>query len=123
LLENLNQEQIIGILETLPVDISFVDEKDIVKFWNKHETRIFKHPYSALGNTVQQCHPPQSVAKVNKILSDLKSGKRDFAESRVDLEGRKIHVRQFAVRDKGGKYLGTMEVAQDITDITQIGDE
>jgi PAS domain S-box-containing protein len=123
MIENLNNEQLTGILETLPVDISFVDENDKVKFWNKHETRVFKRPNSALGRTVQQCHPPRSVDNVNRVLADLKGGKRDYAEFWVDLKGRKVHIRYFAVRDKNGKYLGTLEVGQDITDIKTIEGE
>ncbi len=123
MIENLSNEQIAEILETIPVDISFVDENDTVKFWNKHETRVFKRPSSVLGKTAQNCHPPKSVDKVNTVLSDLKSGKRDFAEFWIDLRGRKIYIRYFAVRDKNGKYLGTLEVGQDITDIKQIDGE
>ncbi len=123
MIENLNKEQIAGILETIPMDISFVDENDTVRFWNKHETRIFKRPSSVLGKTVQQCHPPKSVDKVNRVVSDLKSGKSDFAEFWIDLRGRKIFIRYFAVRDKNGKYLGTLEISQDITDIKQIEGE
>jgi len=123
MIENLSNEQIAGILETIPVDISFVDENDTVKFWNKHETRVFKRPSSVLGKTAQNCHPPKSVDKVNTVLSDLKSGKRDFAEFWIDLRGRKIYIRYFAVRDKNGNYLGTLEVGQDITDIRNIEGE
>ena len=123
MIENLSQEQLAGILETIPGDISFVDENDTVRFWNKHETRIFKRPPAALGRTVQKCHPPNSVDKVNSVLSDLKSGRKDFAEFWIDLKGRKIYIRYFAVRDKDGKYLGTLEFSQDITDIKQIEGE
>ena len=123
MIENLNKEQLAGILETIPVDISFVDENDTVRFWNKHETRVFKRPPAALGKTVQKCHPQHSVDKVNTVLSDLKSGKRDFVEFWIDLRGRKIYIRYFAVRDKDGKYLGTLEVGQDITEIKQIEGE
>ncbi|MCK4274518.1 MAG: DUF438 domain-containing protein [Dehalococcoidales bacterium] len=123
MIENLSQEQLAEILETIPVDISFVDENDTVKFWNKHETRVFKRPNSVLGKTVQNCHPPRSVDNVNQVLADLKSGKRDSAEFWIDLKGRKIYIRYFAVRDKNGKYLGTLEVGQDITEIKQIEGE
>ena len=123
MIENLNQEQLAEILETIPVDISFVDENDTVRFWNKHEARTFKRPTAALGKTVQKCHPPHSVDKVNTVLSDLKSGKRDFVEFWIDLRGRKIYIRYFAVRDKDGKYLGTLEVGQDITEIKKIKGE
>ena len=123
MIENLSQEQLAEILETIPVDISFVDENDTVKFWNKHEKRVFKRPNSVLGKTVQNCHPPRSVDNVNQVLADLKSGKRDSAEFWIDLKGRKIYIRYFAVRDKNGKYLGTLEVGQDITEIKQIEGE
>jgi PAS domain S-box-containing protein len=123
MLENLSEEQIEGILETLPVDLSFVDENDIVKFWNHHETRVFKRPKGVLGRTVQKCHPADSVANVNKVLEALKSGERDYAEFWIDLKGRKVLIRYFGVRDKDDKYLGTLEVGQDITDIKKIEGE
>ena len=123
MLENLNKEQIERILETLPVDLSFVDENDIVKFWNHHESRVFKRPKGVLGSTVQKCHPADSVTKVNKVLAALKSGEKDYAEFWIDLKGRKVLIRYFGVRDTDGKYLGTLEVGQDITDIKKIEGE
>jgi len=123
MIENLNKEQLAGILETIPVEISFVDENDLVRFWNKHETRIFKRPISVVGKSVQNCHPKQSVDKVNQLLSDFKGGKRDSAEFWIELKGRKVYIRYFAVRDKTGKYLGTLEVSQDITEIKKIEGE
>ena len=107
MIENLSEEQLEGILEAIPVEISFVDENDLVKFWNKHETRIFKRPVSVIGKSVQNCRPKQSVAKVNQILSDFKSGRRDSAEFWINLGERKIYIRYFAVRGKAGRYLGT----------------
>jgi len=123
MIENLNKEQLAGILEAIPVEISFVDENDLVKFWNKHETRIFKRPVSVLGKSVQNCHPKHSLDKVNQILSDFKSGKRNSAEFWIDLKGRTIYIRYFAVRDKAGRYLGTLEATQDITEIKKIEGE
>ena len=123
MIENLSQEQILGILETIPVDISFVDENDLVRFWNKHETRVFKRPRGALGKSVQNCHPAHSVDRVNQILADFKSGKWDSAEFWIDLKGMKVYIRYFAVRDAHGKYLGTLEVGQDITGIKKIEGE
>jgi len=123
MIENLTEEQLEAILETIPMEISFVDENDLVKLWNKHETRIFKRPLSAMGKTVQNCHPKYSVDKVNQLLSDFKSGKRDSAEFWINLEERKMYIRYFAVRDRAGRYLGTLEATQDITGIKKIAGE
>lgn len=123
MIENLTSEQINGILETIPADISFVDAEDMVKFWNKDDTRVFKRPASALGKKVQQCHPPASVDSVNQVMDDLKSGRKDIEEFWIDLKDRKLYIRYLAVRDKEGKYLGTLEVGQDITDIKKIEGE
>jgi len=123
MIENLSREQLEGILEAIPVEISFVDENDLVKLWNKHETRIFKRPMSVIGKSVQKCHPKQSVDKVNQILSDFKSGRRDSAEFWINLNDRKVYIRYFAVRDKAGKYLGTLEATQDIMGIKKIEGE
>ena len=120
MIENLSEEQLEGILETMPVEISFVDENDLVRFWNKHERRIFKRPVSVIGKSVQNCHPKHSLGKVNQILSDFKSGKRDSAEFWINLGERKVYIRYFAVPDKAGKYLGTLEATQDITEINKI---
>lgn len=123
MIENLSKEQLEGILEAIPVEISFVDENDTVKFWNKHEVRIFKRPLSVIGKSVQNCHPKRSVDKVKQILSDFKSGKKDSAEFWINLGDRKIYIRYFAVRDKAGRYLGTLEATQDITEIKKIEGE
>jgi len=123
MIEKLSAVQLKGILEAIPIDISFVDENDKVRFWNKHEGRIFKRPLSVLGQDVQKCHPQHSLEKVNEVIADLKNGKRDFAEFWIDLKGRKAHIRYFAVRDESGRYLGTLEAAQDITEIKKIEGE
>jgi len=123
MIDNLNKEQLEGILEAVPLEISFIDQNDLVKFWNKHETRIFKRPSSVVGKAVQNCHPKQSVDKVNRVLSDLKSGGRDSAEFWIDLGEKSVYIRYFAVRDKAGRYLGTLEATQDITQIKKIEGE
>ena len=123
MIENLSQEQLAGILERIPLEVSFVDENDSVRFWNKHETRIFKRPVAVIGKSVQNCHPKQSVDKVNQLLSDFKAGKRDSAEFWINLGERKVYIRYFAVQNKAGKYLGTLEATQDITEIKKIEGE
>lgn len=123
MIDNLSKEQLEGILEAIPVEISFVDENDLVRFWNKHETRIFKRPVSVIGKSVRNCHPKRSVNKVEQILSDFKSGERSSTEFWINLGDRKVYIRYFAVRDKADKYLGTLEATQDITEIQGIQGE
>jgi len=123
MIEKLSKEQLDLILDALPVEISFVDVHDTVQFWNKGGKRILKGPPSGIGEAVQDCHPRDSVYKVNEILTDFKTGHVDSAEFWIDRGEQKIYIRFFAVRDKSGDYLGTLEVVQDITDIQKIKGE
>lgn len=120
---SLSKEEIEGILDALPVDISFVDRTDSVKYFNKAEKRIFVRTKSVIGRKVQLCHPQKSVHIVNKIVDAFKQGKKDPAEFWITMGGRLVHIRYFAVRDRNGKYLGTMEVTQDLTDLKKIEGE
>jgi len=119
----LTAEEIEGILDTLPIDISFVDKNDSVKYFNKAEKRIFVRTKSVIGRKVQQCHPEKSVHIVSKIVNSFKTGKKDSAEFWITMGGRLVHIRYFAVRDKNREYLGTVEVTQDLTDIKKIEGE
>jgi len=117
---SLSKEEIEAVLNSLPVDISFVDADDAVKYFNKAEKRIFVRTKAVIGRKVQLCHPQKSVHIVNKILETFKTGKKDVAEFWITMNNRLIHIRYFAVRDKNGKYLGTLEVTQDLTDLKKI---
>jgi DUF438 domain-containing protein len=125
----LNDEELDAVLETLPIEFSILNKDDKVLAWNKHETRIFKRPVGAVGKDVRKCHPQKSLSKVEKIILEMKAGKRDKAEFWIDLpigtkgEKHKILIRYFAVRNKDGKYLGCLEVSQDIHDIQKIQGE
>jgi hypothetical protein len=119
----LSKEEIESILDVLPIDISFVDRNDSVKYFNKAEKRIFVRTKSVIGRKVQSCHPQKSVHIVNKIVEAFKADKKDSAEFWITVAGRLVQIRYFAVRDKKGKYLGTMEVTQDLTDIKKIEGE
>jgi PAS domain S-box-containing protein len=119
----LSKEQLVAILDTLPIDISFVDENDAVKYFNKAEKRVFVRTKAVIGRKVQMCHPQKSVHIVTKILESFKAGKKNFADFWISLNNRLLHIRYFAVRDENGKYLGTIEVTQDITDIKKIEGE
>ncbi len=123
MLEKLSTETLEAIFDALPVEMSFVDENDTVRHYSKGDKRIFRRTPAVIGRRVQDCHPQKSLHKVEQIVSNLKSGKRDFAEFWINLKGRKIYIRYFVVRDKTGKYLGILEVTQDITDIQKIEGE
>lgn len=118
-----------SLLETLPVEFSVVDENDMVLAWNKHETRIFKRPEGVLGRNVRDCHPKNSLDKVETIISEMKQGKRDTAQFWIDLpigdngEKNKVLIEYYALRDKSSKYLGCLEVTKNIHDIQKITGE
>jgi len=120
---SLAKEEIEAILDTLPVDITFVDANDSVKYFNKAEKRVFVRTKSVLGRKVQMCHPQKSIHIVNKILDSFRKGEKDVAEFWITMNGRFIHIRYFPVRDKNGKYLGTIEVTQDVTEIRKLEGE
>jgi len=119
----LSKEEIEAIFNTLPVDITFVDKDDTVRYFSQSKERIFVRTKAVLGRKVQQCHPQKSIHIVNQILEDFKSGRRDFAEFWINYEGRLIYIRYFPVRNRGGDYLGCIEVTQDITDTKKIEGE
>lgn len=109
-----------AVLDTLPIDITFVDKDDRVRYFSNSPERLFVRSKAVIGREVQLCHPQKSMHVVNKILEDFKSGARNSAEFWIDMGGRTIHIRYFAVRDKQGEYLGCLEASQDITDIRKI---
>ncbi|MBK5112893.1 MAG: DUF438 domain-containing protein, partial [Candidatus Heimdallarchaeota archaeon] len=108
------------IINSIPVDMTFVDENDKVVFFSKGEERIFLRTKAVIGRDVHLCHPEKSIHVVKKILADFRDKKRDIAEFWINLGGRMIHIRYFAVRSKEGKYLGCLEVSQDITEIQKL---
>lgn len=119
----LSKEEIEAIFNTLPVDITFVDRDDAVRYFSQSKERIFVRTKAVLGRKVQQCHPQKSIHIVNQILEGFKSGRRDLAEFWINYEDRLVYIRYFPVRNKGGDYLGCIEVTQDITDIKKVEGE
>ncbi|HEU6437248.1 MAG TPA: DUF438 domain-containing protein [Nitratidesulfovibrio sp.] len=105
------------MLRSLPVDLSFVDADDRVAYYSDVPHRIFPRSAAVIGRNVRNCHPPKSVYVVEDILAKFKAGERDTAEFWIELGGRFLHIRYFAVRDTDGTYLGCLEVSQDVTDI------
>ena len=115
--------ELTALLNTLPFDITFVDKNDTVRYFTQGKDRIFDRNRSILGRKVQMCHPPASVHKVENILKDFHSGEKDSEAFRINMKGRFIYIEYFAVRDKKGEYLGTLEVTQDLTEKRKLSGE
>ena len=109
-------EEVQAILNTLPVDITFVDRHDKVKYFSQGKERIFDRNRAILGRDVRMCHPPSSVHVVEQILQDFKSGAANSAPFWINLNGKFIHIEYFALRNEQGEYLGTLEVSEDLTE-------
>jgi uncharacterized protein len=109
--------QLILMLENLPVDITFVDENDEVRYFSGAKHRIFPRAKAIIGRKVQNCHPRESVHVVNEIVEAFRNGSKDHADFWIQMKGRFIHIRYFALRDEAGNYKGTIEVSQDCTEI------
>jgi DUF438 domain-containing protein len=120
---NLTLEQLIGIFQTLPVDITIVDADDRVAFFSEGPDSIFARSKAVVGRKVQYCHPPKSVSTVDEILNDFRSGRQNVAEFWIDFHGRFVHIRYFAVRDAESRYLGTLEVTQNLTPLRALEGE
>jgi DUF438 domain-containing protein len=116
-------DELTAVLNALPVDITFVDAEDKVKYFSQSKDRIFVRATSVLGRSVQNCHPPQSLKKVTEILESFRNGSRDHADFWIQMMGKFVHIRYFAVRDPRGGYLGTLEVTQDLTGIRELSGE
>jgi len=116
----LTADQVNLILTHLPIDISFVNENDEVAYYSATPDRIFPRSPGVIGRKVQNCHPPKSVDMVEKILSSFKAGTKDAAEFWIQMQGKVIHIRYFAVRDLSGTYRGCLEVSQNITHIQKL---
>lgn len=113
----LSVEQLEAIMNHLPVDLTFIDENDVVRYFSHGKERIFARTKAVIGRTVQNCHPPQSVHVVNQLLIDFKSGKKDAEDFWIQMKDKFVYIRYFAVRSEDGRYLGTLEFTQNIAPI------
>jgi hypothetical protein len=113
-------EQLNLMLQFMPVDLTYVDENDVVIFYNRGENRVFPRSSGVIGREVKFCHPPKSVDTVLQILEEFKKGTQDKAEFWINFKDRKIHIRYFAIRDEDNNYKGVIEMSQDITEILKI---
>ncbi|WP_333639970.1 DUF438 domain-containing protein [Mesotoga prima] len=119
----LKVDQLLLMLNSLPFDITFVDENDTVRYFSEGKERIFVRTRAIIGRKVQNCHPQKSAHVVNRILEDFKNGVRDVAEFWLNLGPKIVHIRYFALRDTLGKYAGTLEVTQEISSIKALEGE
>ena len=120
---SMNPKEIEAMLNALPVDITFVDKDDRVRYFNMVPDRLFPRAKGVIGREVRRCHPKKSLYMVDRILQEFKSGAKDEADFWIQMKGRFVYIRYFAVRDEQGEYLGTLEVTQDVTKIRDLTGE
>ncbi|HHZ01550.1 MAG TPA: DUF438 domain-containing protein [Tissierellia bacterium] len=118
-----NKEELTYMLNTLPLDITFVGSDDTVRYFSQSSERIFARTKTIIGRNVSNCHPPASVHIVEGIVEDLKSGKKDHEDFWIKMGDKYVYIRYFAVRNDKGEYLGVVEVTQDIKPIQEITGE
>ena len=123
MVEDLSKELWELIMNTLPFELTVIDDNDKVLYFNREGKRIFPRPQSVIGKKVQDCHPPKTLHLVNQVIDDLRTRRRESASFWIDLHRRKIYIRYFALRDEEGGYLGCIEVTQDITEIQKLEGE
>lgn len=116
-------DELMHLLNTLPVEITFVDKDDTLRYFSESRNRIFNRTRAVIGRKVQNCHPPQSVAVVEKILASFKDGTKDSYDFWINMKGKMVYIRYLALRDRKNQYLGTLEIIQDITGIRELEGE
>ena len=113
--------------DSRPFDLAarshLVDADDRVAFFSEGPDRIFARSKAIIGRKVQHCHPPRSADTVNKILDDFRSGRQSVAEFWINFQNKFVHIRYFAVRNDEGKYLGTIELTQDLAPFRKLSGE
>jgi DUF438 domain-containing protein len=115
--------ELIAFFGTMPVELTFVDSQDKVRFFSHGKKPIFNRNRAVIGRDVRLCHPPKSVHVVEQVISDFKSGKEERASFWLEMKGIFVHIEYHALRDEFNKYLGTLEVVQDITELRKIEGE
>ncbi|MDF2948585.1 MAG: hypothetical protein K0R07_599 [Sedimentibacter sp.] len=119
----LKVNELVNMLNTLPLDITFVGKDDTVKYFSQSSERIFPRTKTIIGRNVSNCHPPASVHIVEGIVEDLKAGKKDHEDFWIKMGDKYVYIRYFAVRDEKGEYMGVLEVTQNIKPIQGISGE
>ena len=114
---SLTFKQIELLFSHLPLDLTYVDKHDRVRYFNDRRERHFPRSPSIIGRLVEHCHPPKSVDTVNRIVEAFKSGEKNTADFWIEFKGSFLYIRYFAVRDETGAYEGVLEVSQDVSEI------
>jgi DUF438 domain-containing protein len=126
LFDKMSPEMVKSMIEAMPAELTVIDANDEVAGWNKHETRLFRRPMTAMGMNFRECHPQKSLAMVERLIAEMKAGTRDKATFWIDLEvekgapKHKIFIEFYALRDEKGKYLGCLEFTQDVQHIREL---
>ncbi|MCR3759121.1 DUF438 domain-containing protein [Clostridium felsineum] len=119
----LKVNEISAILDTLPLDITFVDKEGIVKYFSGGSERIFPRTKTVIGRKVQNCHPPASVHIVEKVVEDLKSGKKEHEDFWIHMGELYVLIKYYAVKNEKGEFIGVLEITQNIKEIQEITGE
>lgn len=109
-------DQLEAMLNTLEIEITYVDENDINAYYNDHDgEKVFKRPESSLGREVYSCHPPQVEPIVRGLIKEFKAGTKDSLKLVRNIKDIDFAISYYAVRDEDGKYLGVLETVQDLS--------
>ena len=126
MIDRMNEEIVRAMLEAIPVETTVIDAHDEVIGWNKHEHRLFHRPMSSMGLNFRDCHPQESLPKVEQIVGEMRSGTRDMARFWIDFgvtpgePKHKILIEFYALRNAKGEYLGCMECTRDVQEIMEL---
>lgn len=118
---SLTTKQLNTIFETIPQEFDFIDENDIVRWSSANRHRLFKRTDDDLGKHVLEVHPGHSQGRVKQVLHDMHSGDRDSISIMIKYHNRPVNIAFYALRDDDNKYIGCIEVTQDVTDKQEKG--
>ncbi len=119
----LSSKELELMLNHIPGDFTFVDKDNIVKYFSQGKERIFARTKAIIGRTVENCHPPKSAHIVEAIVNDFKAGRKDSESFWIQMGEKFVYIQYFAVRDKDGKFMGTLEHTMDIAHLRALDGE
>lgn len=122
-IDKVEPQEAFRIFNILPVDITFVDENNKVRYFSNTKERTFPRSPAVIGRQVNNCHPPDSVHVVEDIVEAFRRGEEDNAKFWIQIKGKMIFIQYFALRDNEGNYKGVLEVNQDVTEIRALEGE